>query len=114
MNKKTVSGSFILAGDAAGLANPITGAGIYNAVASSRIISNIIARVLKDDGAGSLVEIEKQYFDTFGRSIQRAVMKRKELMSKWPESNDLNIDNDSFDALIRQCWVSFKDYWKSG
>ncbi len=113
MPEKTVSGSFILAGDAAGLTNPITGVGIYNAVASSKIISSVMIKALKNSNMDLLVDIEKQYFDTFGRSLQRAVIKRKELMSKWPESSDPNIDNDSFDTLIRQCWVSFKEYWKS-
>ena len=115
MNKKIVSGSFILAGDAAGLTNPITGAGIYNAVNSSKIISGIIAEALKNSNMELLQDIEKQYLDTFGRSLQRAVIKRKELMSKWPESSDLSIGGSgSFNELIRQCWVSFKDYWKSG
>ncbi|MFC2159818.1 FAD-dependent monooxygenase [Actinomycetota bacterium] len=114
MLKKTVSGSFILAGDAAGLANPITGAGIYNAINSSKIISTVIIKAFKNSKMDLLVDIEKQYIDTFGRSLQRAVIKRQELMSKWPGSSSSNIKyGDSFDILIRQCWVSFKDYWKS-
>ncbi len=115
MNKKTVSGSFILAGDAAGLSNPITGAGIYNAVNSSKIISAVILDALKNNNMDVLADIEKQYLDTFWRSLQRAAFKREELMNKWPGSSDPGIgDSGSFDKLIRQCWVSFKDYWKSG
>jgi digeranylgeranylglycerophospholipid reductase len=115
MNKKTVSGSFILAGDAAGLTNPITGAGIYNAVNSSKIISVVILDALKKNNMDVLVKIEKQYLDTFGRSLQKAVIRREELMNKWPESSDHSIGGSgSFNELIRLCWVSFKDYWKSG
>ncbi|MES0341572.1 MAG: NAD(P)/FAD-dependent oxidoreductase, partial [Candidatus Humimicrobiaceae bacterium] len=113
MNKKTVSGSFILAGDAAGLTNPITGAGIYNAVNSSKIISGIIAEALKNSDMELLRDIEKQYLDTFGRSLQRAAFKREELMNKWQENSDPGIDDSgSFDRLTRLCWVSFKDYWE--
>ena len=113
MLKKTVSGSFILAGDAAGLANPITGAGIYNAVSSSKIISGIAVRALKDSDVESLADIEKQYLDTFGRSLQKAASKREELMDSWPDSCGFGTQGDSsFDMLIRRCWVSFKDYWR--
>jgi len=118
MLKKTVSGRFILAGDAAGLANPITGAGIYNAVSSSRIIADTAAEALRDSSVmssmGVLANIEKQYLDTFGKSLHRAVLKRKDLMDSWPDRRGSNIYGDgSFDMLIRRCWVSFKDYWRS-
>jgi len=113
MPEKTVSGSFILAGDAAGLTNPITGAGIYNAVVSSKIISDIAVKALKNSDMGLLPEIERQYLDIFGQSLQRAVLKRKELTGKWPGKNSRNTnDPGSFDALVRHHWVSFKDYWK--
>ena len=82
MLKKTVSGSFILAGDAAGLTNPITGAGIYNAVSSSKIISDIAIKALKNSDMDLLSDIENEYLYTFGQSLQRAVTKRDELMKK--------------------------------
>jgi digeranylgeranylglycerophospholipid reductase len=114
MLKKTVSGSFILAGDAAGLTNPITGAGMYNAVASSKIISDIAIKALKNSDMDLLSDIGRQYLDTFGRSLQRAVSKREELMNKWPGGDGRDTYSESdFNTLIRRCWVSFKDYWKS-
>ena len=113
MLKKTVSGSFILAGDAAGLTNPITGAGIYNAVASSRIISGIITEALKNSDIDLLVDIENEYLDTFGRSLQRAALKREELMDSWPGGDgNGEYSKSDFNTLIRKCWVSFKDYWR--
>ena len=111
MLKKTVSGSFILAGDAAGLTNPITGAGIYNAVYSARIISNIIPRALKVGDPGMLAMIEKDYKNTFSISVRRAVEKRKMLMSGWKSATGSG-DMKNFKKLIRICWVSFKDYWR--
>ncbi len=113
MHEKTVSGSFILAGDAAGLTNPITGAGIYNAVSSSKMISGIAASALKDSDVDILTDIEKQYLNTFGQSLQRAASKREELVDSWPDSCGFGTDGDgSFDRLIRRCWISFKDYWR--
>ena len=111
MLKKIVSGSFILAGDAAGLTNPITGAGIYNAILSAKIISGIISRALKAGDPGLLAMIEKEYENTFGISLRRAVKKRKMLISGW-ESAAGTGDKISFEKLIKQCWISFKPYWK--
>ena len=113
MLKKTVSGSFILAGDAAGLTNPITGTGIYNAVNSSKIISSVISKALKNSEMDLLSDIEKQYLDTFGRSLQRAISRRVELMDSWPGGNGPDAYSKSdFNVLIRKCWISFKDYWR--
>ncbi len=111
MLKKTVSGSFILAGDAAGLTNPITGAGIYNAVYSAKIISDIISRVLKTGDPGLLAMVEKEYKDNFNTSLGRAVEKRKTLMSGWDPAAESGNKNN-FEKLIRKCWISFKDYWR--
>jgi len=111
MLKKTVSGSFILAGDAAGLTNPITGAGIYNAVFSAKIISGIIYRTLEAGDHGPLAMIEEEYKNTFGISLGRAVEKRKMLISEWKSAAGFG-DKKSFEKLIRQCWVSFRDYWR--
>lgn len=111
MLQKTVSGSFILAGDAAGLTNPITGAGIYNAVYSAKIISDIIPRALKTEDSGLLAMIEKDYENTFGTSLRRALGKRKILMSGWDSATGSG-NKKNFEKLTRRCWVSFKDYWR--
>ncbi len=111
MLKNTVSGSFILAGDAAGLTNPITGAGIYNAVLSAKIISDIIPGALKAGGLDLLTMIEKDYENTFGTSLRRAVEKRKILMSGWNSATGSG-NKKSFEKLIMRCWVSFRDYWR--
>ncbi|HAJ95390.1 MAG TPA: hypothetical protein DCP02_04060, partial [Actinobacteria bacterium] len=111
MLKRIVSGSFILAGDAAGLTNPITGAGIYNAVFSAKIISGIIPRALKEGDPGLLAMIDKEYRNSFGISLGRAVKKRKMLLSGWKSAVETS-DKKSFEKLIKQCWVAFKPYWR--
>ena len=111
MLRKAISGSFILAGDAAGLANPITGAGIYNGVLSAKIISGIVPRALKAGDPGLLAMIEKDYENTFRASLERAAEKRKMLLSEWKSAAGSG-DVKNFEKLIRQCWISFKDYWR--
>ena len=75
---------FILCGDAAGLCNPITGAGIYNAVCSARLASEVIAKALSLNDLSFLEETKEIYNSQFGNSINRAL--RKKLMQKnnWP------------------------------
>jgi|GEM_PF-963683 len=159
-----IKDGFILCGDAAGLCNPITGAGIYNAVYSAKLASEIIAKALSLNDLNILQETKEIYNSHFGNSINRAL--RKKLMQKnnWPCStpdiddctqvsadingcpeqmpniknnwpkNEPSIKNNwpehmqnaqsrsyfdykdsknniEFLDLIRQTWISFKDYW---
>jgi flavin-dependent dehydrogenase len=159
-----IKDGIILCGDAAGLCNPITGAGIYNAVYSAKLASEIIAKALSLNDLNILQETKEIYNSHFGNSINRAL--RKKLMQKnnWPcptpaidgctqVSADMNScpeqmpntknnwpghqlsiknnwpenmknaqsrsyfdykdskNNIEFLDLIRQTWISFKDYW---
>lgn len=81
----------ILCGDAAGLCNPITGAGIYNAIYSAKLTSEIIIKSLRLNNPNILQEIKEIYKSQFGDSINRAL--RKKLMQKnnWPQpTKDMN------------------------
>lgn len=109
MLEDPVKGRFVLAGDAAGLTNAVTGAGIYNAVLSAHIIARILGRALKEDDPGILREVKDEYRDTFGISLLRAAVKRKELLSGWTGNAGAAKD---FDRLVKKTWVGFRDYWK--
>ncbi len=123
---------FILCGDAAGLCNPVTGAGIYNAIYSAKLASEIIIKSLILKDLGSLLEIKEIYNNQFGNSISRALEKKLLQKNNWPQSfPDMNNlpgltpnahnrpfydykyskDNIEFLDLIRQTWISFRDYW---
>ena len=105
MLEHAVKGRFILAGDAAGLSNPITGAGIYNAVLSAVIISNIIGRAIKEEKPGIINTIQDEYRTAFGISLSRASGRRAELLSRWDR------DTDDFSSLVKDTWVGFRPYW---
>lgn len=105
--EKPASDGLILVGDAAGLCNPVTGAGIFNAVYSARIASEIILKSLKHGNLKILEEIKQVYEKEFGPSINRALGKKALMTKNWDE-----YISPSFPNLIRQSWVAFKDYWK--
>jgi len=96
--------NFVFAGDAAGLCNPVTGAGIYNAVLSSGIISEHIFDFFKSGDFNRLNDIDSVFDDYFRISMERALEKRRQINSGWNSSD--------FDSLIKNTWVSFKDYWE--
>lgn len=95
----------LLAGDAAGLANPITGAGINAAVLSGRLAGDAAAALACGrDRAGADYAEEVQ--DLFGPSLGLALSRRAELMSHYD-------DGDLPDpAALRRSWIAFGDYWR--
>jgi flavin-dependent dehydrogenase len=109
MIENTVKGKFILAGDAAGLSNPITGAGIYGAVLSADIISRNIVNALKKGDPEMVNRIKDEFKSAFSISLSRAAAKRNILLSRWPESIR---NGDAFSSLIKDTWIAFKPYWR--
>jgi geranylgeranyl reductase family protein len=84
----------ILAGDAAGLANPVTGAGIAAAVQSGRLAGEAAAR-------GSPERYQEELEDLFGASQDRALRRRRELMEKVPTK-----------AALRRGWIAYAESWQ--
>jgi digeranylgeranylglycerophospholipid reductase len=94
----------LLAGDAAGLTNPITGAGILAAVVSGEMAGDAAAALVSGsaDAAG---DYREDLTDMFQASLARAVSRREALMrvhetTRAPEPADL-----------RRAWIAFPEYW---
>ena len=103
---QTVSGNVLLAGDAAGHAHPITGAGILNAVIGGEMAGRIAAEAVIRKDPGVLENYETERRETFGKAHSHAAAKRKFLEENW---NKPGID---FRELIHQTWVGFKEYYQ--
>lgn len=93
----------LLAGDAAGLTNPVTGAGIPAACHSGRMAGEAAARhVAGDDEAGA--DYAEELGDLFACSLARAVMRRRQLVERYaaegPDEDDL-----------RRGWIAYPAYW---
>ncbi|HEX5091135.1 MAG TPA: geranylgeranyl reductase family protein [Burkholderiales bacterium] len=84
----------LLAGDAAGLANPVTGAGIAAAVHSGRLAGEAAA-------TGAAEAYEEELHDVFGASISRALRRRRELLAKAPSK-----------SALRRGWIAYPEYWQ--
>ena len=95
----------LLAGDAAGLANPVTGAGIPAACHSGRMAGEAAARHVAGD-AGAVADYYDECEDLFGASLRRAVDRRRELLSHFagglPDHGQL-----------RRGWIAYPGYWSA-
>jgi flavin-dependent dehydrogenase len=99
--RQTVSGNFLLAGDAAGQTNAITGAGIYQAVVCGQMAGRWAARAVKGDDLSLLMGYDTEWQELFAFSLQRAYNRRCLLEKNWRR----------LDEIIRRCWVGFKEYY---
>lgn len=95
--------SVLLAGDAAGLVNPVTGAGIPAAVISGRMAGEASAALLtgKANASSSYTE---DLEDMFGVSLGRALARRHELLEKFAAGRPAKPD-------LRRGWIAYPEYW---
>lgn len=91
----------LLAGDAAGLANPVTGAGIAAAVQSGSLAGEAAALHL-EGRASALEDYEEELDAIFGASLRRALGRREALLHSTPTP-----------AALRRSWVAYPEYWTS-
>jgi flavin-dependent dehydrogenase len=94
----------LLAGDAAGLTNPVTGAGIAAAVYSGKLAGQAAAAWVagdRDAGAG----FEEELKSLFQSALDRAVGRRRELAAFF-RSGALP-DR----AALRRGWIAYPEYW---
>jgi digeranylgeranylglycerophospholipid reductase len=89
----------LLAGDAAGLANPVTGAGIASAVHSGTLAGESAARFLAGD-AGACDDYAQELEELFGAALARAAARRRELAAS-------NRDRPA----LRRSWIAYPEYW---
>ncbi len=89
----------LLAGDAAGLTNPVTGAGIESAVRSGTLAGLAGAGWLAGASA-ALEDYEEELASLYDASFARALRWRRALADVVPEED-----------LLRRSWISSPEYW---
>jgi flavin-dependent dehydrogenase len=83
----------LLAGDAAGLANPVSGAGIAAAVHSGRLAGEAAVH-------GAREAYEEELEDVYGAALDRALRRRRELLQSTPTK-----------PALRRGWIAYPEYW---
>lgn len=94
----------LLAGDAAGLANPVTGAGIAAAVRSGRLAGEAAAAWLGGQ-RDSAADYEEELRSLFAPALERARARRRELAAA------LRASPPDARAALRRGWIAYPEYW---
>ncbi|MEL0106411.1 MAG: NAD(P)/FAD-dependent oxidoreductase [Rhodospirillaceae bacterium] len=94
----------LLAGDAAGLTNPVTGAGITSAVISGGLAGQAAADWLRGD-EDALNEYTSELRELFGSALNRALQRRKEILEQFTNNNTPSM------AELRRSWIAYPEYW---
>ncbi len=94
----------LLAGDAAGLANPVTGAGIASAVQSGTLAGRAAAEWL-DGRARALEAYEEELGDIFDSALGRALRRRREVLARYDGGG--RPDRQA----LRDSWIGSPHYW---
>jgi len=104
LREKLVSGNILLAGDSAGMADPITGAGIHNAMLAGEVAGKTIIQALEQDDIGLLSNYGTRIRRLLGKPLGRALEKRKKM--------EACSNNDLLQEHLPELWVTFKKYWE--
>ncbi|MCX9087345.1 MAG: NAD(P)/FAD-dependent oxidoreductase [Candidatus Methanoperedens sp.] len=102
LREKLVFGNVILAGDSAGMADPVTGAGINNAILAGEVAGKTIIKALENDDIAQLCEYETKIRRLLGRPLGRALEKRIKM--------DACCNNQLLQEHLPELWVTFKQY----
>ena len=105
LRKKLCYGNVLLVGDSAGMADPITGAGINNAMLAGEIAGKTTINALENDDVTMLEQYETGINRLLGRPLARSLEKRKKL-DAYCTSNKL------LQKHLPELWVTFREYWE--
>ncbi|MDK9696120.1 MAG: NAD(P)/FAD-dependent oxidoreductase [Siculibacillus sp.] len=93
----------LLAGDACGLANPVTGAGIASAVVSGRMAGEAAVAIVAGRGA-ALDDYAEEIADLFGPALDRARRRREGVMAAHAAGR-LGPNE------LQRSWIAWESYW---
>ncbi|MBI1418942.1 MAG: geranylgeranyl reductase family protein [Limimaricola sp.] len=94
----------LLAGDAAGLTNPVTGAGIPAAVTSGQLAGEAAVALLAGD-ADARADYAEELDALYGRSLALARDRRRALMARYATGEPPG------PAALRRAWIAYPEYW---
>ena len=100
---KSGDATIILAGDAAGLTNPISGAGIPAAVVSGRMAGETATSLLNGN-IEAAEDYEQELQELFGTSLKRARAHFEKLLA-------IHKDGVPNPAQLRNGWIAYDEYW---
>ncbi len=102
----TASGSVLLAGDAAGHTDPVTGGGVPSAILCGELAGRTAREALGSGRLERLKEYEQHWRDILMPALGRALRHRRLMDLEWLQG--------PFETLVRSHWVAFREYFLLG
>jgi digeranylgeranylglycerophospholipid reductase len=105
--EKMTADGLLLVGDAAGMADPISGAGIVSGILAGKIAAKVIGDAIAegDTSAERLSDYEARFRKLVGSRFERSLKKRRMLDQAY--SSD-----ESLEKVIPKTWITFKEFWR--
>ncbi|MGJ5037454.1 geranylgeranyl reductase family protein [Bradyrhizobium sp. HKCCYLRH3059] len=94
----------LLAGDAAGLTNPVTGAGIASAVQSGALAGHAAADMLSGR-SGALDDYDEELGDIFDAALSRALLRRRQVLAHYGDGRRPDA------TALAEGWIGSPNYW---
>jgi flavin-dependent dehydrogenase len=102
---KLADTAVLLAGDAAGLTNPVTGAGIASAVQSGTMAGRAAAEFVRGHAA-ALDDREEELGDIFDAALGRALRRRREMLGRYQYGGKPDA------RALADGWIGSPRYWR--
>jgi digeranylgeranylglycerophospholipid reductase len=99
---RVVEGNMMLAGDAAGHAHPITGAGISNAILAGRLAGKWAVEAVREGDLSALQGYENELSEDLGETLRHGDHRRRLLETHW----------DRLTEILPYCWTAFREYFQ--
>lgn len=104
LHKRLGDTDILFCGDAAGLTNPVTGAGINSAVISGRLAGEAAGAIISGD-RHARDDYSTEIDALFGKSIGLALRRRHDLLEAAREQGGPSLQQ------LRDGWIAYRQYW---
>lgn len=103
---RTCSDGVVLVGDAAGMTDAISGAGIASGILAGKLAAKVISEAISEDNVSSekLKKYEELWRKVLGSRLERSLKKRKIVDKAY--SSDVELEK-----VIPETWITFKEFW---
>jgi digeranylgeranylglycerophospholipid reductase len=100
-HRGAVWNNIMLAGDAAGQTHPVSGAGTAQAVTCGGAAGKWAARAIRAKDIGLLSGYDRECWELYGQSRDRAFNRRELMEKEW----------DHLEDIVEHCWIGFREYY---
>ena len=105
--QRTYSDGVLLVGDAAGMTDAISGAGILSGILAGKLAAKVINEAMLEDNTSKekLMKYEELWRRVLGSRLERSLKKRKIVDRAYSSDAEL-------EKVLPETWITFKEFWK--